>query len=118
GWVLNDNARVDSVTISVDGVPDGSAYTGLSRPDVCAVYPGRVNCPNAGWKYPLNTLKFADGTHTLDVTVNSFLQHATFSHSFTTANYPAANSTLLNIDRPNDASGTLSGTATISGWAI
>jgi hypothetical protein len=118
GWALNDNARVDSVTISVDGVPDGPAYTVLSRPDVCAVYPGRLNCPNVGWRYPLNTLKFADGTHTLDVTVTSGPQHTTFGYSFNTANYPAANSTLLYIDQPNDASGTLSGKATISGWAI
>jgi hypothetical protein len=118
GWALNDNARVDSVTISVDGVPGGSTFYALSRPDVCAAYPGRVNCPNVGWKFLANTLQFADGTHTLDITVNSGLKHATFGSSFTTANYPAANSTLLYIDQPNDASGTLSGTAAISGWAI
>ena len=79
GWALNDNAPVSLVTISVDGVPDGSTTDGIVRADVCAVYPGRANCPNAGWTYTLNTLKFTDGRHMLDVTVTSGAQHATFS---------------------------------------
>ena len=118
GWALNDSAAVSLVTISVDGVPAGSTGDNVSRPDVCAVYPGRANCPRAGWTYNLNTLQFADGKHTLDVTVTSGLQHATFSSIFTVANDSTANSTLVYIDQPASDSGPLHGTATVSGWAL
>jgi hypothetical protein len=121
GWALNDNAPVDLVSISVDGVPDGSALPSgrVSRWDVCAVYSGRADCPNVGWNYALNTLKFADGTHTLDVTLTSGAQHATFSTAFTTANATLGNSTLLYIDQPTDgASVPLDPSVTVSGWAV
>lgn len=118
GWALNDNGAVSLVTISVDGVPSGSTIDSVSRGDVCAVYPGRANCPKAGWTYyNLNTLQLADGKHTLDVTVTSGSQHATFSTSFTVANN-SANSTLMDVDQPALDSGPLTGTVTVSGWAV
>jgi hypothetical protein len=118
GWALHDNARVSLVTISVDGVPDGFTTDSIARPDVCAVYPGRANCPNTGWKYSLNTLKFADGRHTLDITLTSGSQHSTFSTIFTTTNFAPGNATLLYVDQPNAASGPLSGVTTIAGWVV
>src|SRR5207302_766674 len=118
GWALNDNGAVGLLAVSVDGVPDGMAADFLYRPEVCAVYPGRANCPFPGWNYALNTLKFADGRHTLDVTVGSGSQHATFSTSFRIDNSSAAAPTLLYVDQPSASSGTLRGIATVSGWAV
>lgn len=117
GWALADNIALSLISISVDGVPDGFTFDSISRPDVCAAYSGSPSCPVAGWEYVLNTLKFADGTHTLDVTVTGGTQHATFTSSFAVANSSAPNPTLLDIDQPA-ASDVLSGTAKISGWAI
>lgn len=117
GWALSDNAPVSLVAISVDGVPDGSTVDSISRPDVCAAYPGKPKCPTVGWEYVLNTLKFVDGTHTLDITVTGGTQHATLTNSFTVANGSTPNPTLLYIDQPT-ASGVLSGTVKVSGWAI
>ena len=52
GWALDNAAAVgtaiSSVQVKVDGILVGAAIYGLSRPDVCAVYPGRPGCPN-GW---------------------------------------------------------------------
>jgi hypothetical protein len=118
GWALNDNGPVGFVTISVDGVLNGMVGDSLFRPDVCAVYPGRANCPLAGWTYGINSLLLTDGQHTLDVTLSDGAQHATFSTSFRSDNSFAANSTLLYVDQPNAGSATLSGVATVSGWAV
>ena len=40
--------------VKVDGTVAGTATYGISRPDVCAVYPGRTGCPNVGYSYALN----------------------------------------------------------------
>jgi hypothetical protein len=48
----------------VDGVAVGTA-TATSRPDVCAVFPGRPGCPNVGFSYSLNTAALASGPHTI-----------------------------------------------------
>jgi hypothetical protein len=52
GWAV-DNAfavgtAISIVQVQVDGTVVGTATYGLSRPDVCAVYPGRPRCPNVG----------------------------------------------------------------------
>ena len=59
---------ISSVQIKVDGTVVGTATYGLSRPDVCAVYPGRPGCPNVGYSYSLNTSSLSAGTHTITVT--------------------------------------------------
>ncbi len=69
GWAVDDQAAIASVTISVDGLAVGTASYGASRSDVCTVFPGRQGCPNVGWNYSLDTTRYANGTHTLDVTV-------------------------------------------------
>ena len=65
GWAV-DNASVvgtaiSSVQVKVDGTVVGTATYGSSRPDVCAVYPGRPGCPNVGYYYSLNTSTLSVG---------------------------------------------------------
>ena len=72
GWAV-DNASVvgtaiSSVRVKVDGTIVGTATYGISRPDVCAVYPGRPGCPNVGYSFSLNTSSLSSGTHTITVT--------------------------------------------------
>ena len=68
GWAL-ENASVaapnpvKSVTVFVDETQVGTAKYGSSRPDVCAVYPGRPSCPNVGWSYNLNVSSLSSGRH-------------------------------------------------------
>jgi hypothetical protein len=56
------------VQVKVDGTIVGTATYGISRPDVCAVYPGRPGCPNVGYSFSLNTSSLSSGTHTITVT--------------------------------------------------
>src|SRR5262249_59586943 len=64
GWALDNTSAVGSaisaVHISVDGIVVGTATYGLSRPDVCAAYPGRIGCPNVGYTFLLNTTARTD----------------------------------------------------------
>ena len=71
GWALNDNAAVSSLSVTIDGVPYGTANYHIPRPDVCALYPGRQGCPNVGWTFPFDTTQIADGTHILGLTENN-----------------------------------------------
>ena len=118
GWVIDDDAAIGSVSISVDGVPYGSAGYGGSRPDVCTIFPGRAGCPNVGWNFALDTTQFADGIHTLAVTGTSVAnQSSTVTASFTVSN-SAGNPITMSIDRPNSQSASFSGPAAFGGWAI
>jgi len=71
GWAIDNSSTVGtaigSVKIQVDGVPVGTATYGLSRPDVCTVFPGRIGCPNVGYTFSLNTSAFANGLHVVTV---------------------------------------------------
>jgi len=64
GWTFDD-VSVAKVEILVDGVVDGTAGYGSSRPDVAGTYP---HAPvNIGFSYSLDTAKYSNGTHTLNV---------------------------------------------------
>ena len=56
GWAIDNTSAVgtaiSTVEVKVDGTVVGFATYGLSRPDVCAVYPGRPGCPNVGYSFP------------------------------------------------------------------
>jgi hypothetical protein len=72
GWAV-DNASavgtaISSVQVKVDGSVVGTATYGISRPDVCAVYPGRPGCPNVGYSFSLDTSTLSVGSHTITVT--------------------------------------------------
>lgn len=88
GWTVDttNGATITAVKILVDGVFNGLANYGVSRPDVCAVYTNAGGCPNVGWNYLLDTTVLGNGTHTLDITaVSSTGKQATSSSSFTVA---------------------------------
>jgi Bacterial Ig domain/Beta-propeller repeat/Viral BACON domain/Putative binding domain, N-terminal len=75
GWAINNAATIGSaisgVQVQVDGITVGNAAYGGSRPDVCAAFPGRPNCPNVGFTYSLNTSTLSPGTHTISVVATS-----------------------------------------------
>ena len=55
GWAIDNTSSVGtaiaSVVVKVDGTVAGNATYGISRSDVCTVYPGRPGCPNVGYSY-------------------------------------------------------------------
>lgn len=122
GWVVDDDAPVANVAVSIDGVPAGNAFYGIYRADVCAVYTGRAGCPNVGWGFTYDTTALADGQHTIQLIVTAEDRKSTASALFTVANGARANTTTrpvhVDIDNPSPQTGPLSGDATLSGWAI
>ena len=56
GWAIDNTSAVGTavggVQVNVDGTLVGTAAYGLSRPDVCAVYPGRPGSPNVVTRFP------------------------------------------------------------------
>lgn len=66
GWAF-DEGSVATVDVLVDGVVDGVASYGSSRPDVAGVFP---NAPvNIGFSYLLETAKYSNGAHKLNIRV-------------------------------------------------
>jgi hypothetical protein len=120
GWAINDHASVASVSVTIDGIPYGTATYNLPRPDVCQTYPGRAGCPNVGWTFSFDTTQLPDGAHTLGITENnSDGTFATTSDPFTIANYTTSNPMHLFIDTPIPSIATpIFGTQTIQGWAL
>ena len=72
GWAIDNtsapSAAISSVQVLVDGNKVGEAAYGASRPDICALYPGRLGCPNVGFTYLLDTKQLTPGSHMLKVT--------------------------------------------------
>ncbi len=120
GWALNDSAGVSSVDISIDGQLLGTATYGVSRPDVCGIYPGRVNCPNVGWSLPWDTTKVGDGPHVIQVRAWSSQKATSVGYTVTTSNLAAfaTRMTKVNIDQPSSSGAALTGSASFYGWAI
>ncbi len=120
GWALNDNALINTVTVSIDGQPAQSATYGAGRPDVAAAYPGRPGSPNFGWSYFLDTTTLANGQHTLVVNATAANgEHALVSRSFAVANWTTSNNPFhVSIDTPGSQSGPFSGVAAFGGWAL
>jgi hypothetical protein len=120
GWAMSviGPAAVSSVAVFVDGSQIGTATYGTSRPDVCAAMPAPIGCPNVGWTYNLNVTTLAAGSHILkivatDTAGNSGSNAVTFT---TTAAIVAVQPSVF-IEVPSPKA-TLTGTASISGWAI
>jgi hypothetical protein len=121
GWALDSPTSIGTaiakVQILVDGTAVGTATYGGPRPDVCGVYPGRVGCPNVGFTYQLNTAGLSAGTHTVTaVATDTDATPDSGSYSLN-LNVVAAPAPAVTIDSPTSGT-TISGTATISGWAI
>jgi hypothetical protein len=120
GWALDNTTAVgtaiSSVQISVDGHVVGNATFGVSRPDVCVVYPGRPGCPNVGFVYQFNTAVLGPGQHTITATVaDTDATPDTATASVTVA--VSATPPSVQIDSPS-AGSVLSGRVVISGWAL
>jgi len=120
GWTLTNSpstASIQSVQVSVDGVPFGAATYGGARPDVCAAYTSRPGCPNVGFSYSLDTTHLTNGKHVLEITsATTDGKRATASASFAVSNTSATAHTV--IDMPNATSIAVSGIMTTSGWAL
>jgi len=117
GWVVNSKALIQTVSISVDGIFNGTAVYGAVRNDVCAVYVGAPNCPNVGWNYTLDTTKLANGPHTLQVfATDAAGQRAGGAVAFNVNNSNANATVVIEHPGPNDFSQL--GIITVSGWAL
>ncbi|MGB7759905.1 MAG: SBBP repeat-containing protein [Bryobacteraceae bacterium] len=122
GWAI-DNAStvgtaISGVQVLVDGTAVGAATYGVNRPDVCAAYPGRPGCPHVGFSYPLNTAALTLGSHVITVTaMDSASPPDTGSASVTVTVTAPVVIPSVHIDGPAPGA-TVSGTATVSGWAI
>jgi sugar lactone lactonase YvrE len=116
GWGIDDQSSIQAVNLAIDGVPLVQASYGLSRPDVCAVFPNCSGCPNVGWSALVDTTALANGTHTLVVSVQTadgrFKSH---SSSFEVKNAAAAQITAI-IDVPSTAP--VSEVFLAAGWAF
>jgi len=66
GWALDENG-IDHIEVYVDGQFVANATYGIPRPDVDADYPGRVNAPNFGYRYLLDTTSLENGNHTIQI---------------------------------------------------
>jgi uncharacterized protein (TIGR03437 family) len=116
GWAISDTSVIQTVTVSVDGVMNGTATYGGPRPDVCLVFPGRAGCPNVAWGYMLDTTRLASGSHMLEVTASTPSgQRATAGMAFTVSNSSSAGTTV--IETPGPINHAYSGIAQFSGWA-
>jgi Bacterial Ig domain len=122
GWAIDNlssvGTAISSVQVLVDGVAVGTATHGGSRNDVCAAYPGRPNCPNVGFTYPLNTSGLSAGTHKIRVVAidTDGTPDSGFAEITVTVGPPPVPPAVY-IDRPLSGS-TISGTVSVSGWAI
>lgn len=120
GWTLDQSSPIISIAVTVDGTPIQGTLS-LPRPDVCAAFPNAVGCPNFGWSADIDTTQFGDGLHTLEVLVGSSDgHHRAATRQFSTSNSGDIASDVVNgwIDTPNINIGSVSGTITVSGWAL
>jgi 3-hydroxymyristoyl/3-hydroxydecanoyl-(acyl carrier protein) dehydratase len=120
GWAIDNSSAVgtaiSSVQVKVDGTVVGTATYGLSRPDVCATYPGRPGCSNVGYSFSLNTSTLSVGSHTITITATDSDTTPDSASSSVTVNVQATPPTVY-IDTPAPGA-TISGIVTVSGWAV
>jgi hypothetical protein len=118
GWAIDNTTTIGSVQILVDGAVIGAATYGSGRADVCAAYPGRPGCPNVGFAYQLNTAALSPGTHTLGVVAtDTSSPPVSGSYSISIKVSSAQTPPVVYIDSLAPGA-TVSGTVTVSGWAI
>jgi N-acetylmuramoyl-L-alanine amidase len=122
GWALDNvvsvGTAISSLQVSVDGGTPSPIFYGLSRPDVCLVYPGRPGCPNVGFSYAFDTSALSAGSHTVTVTATNSSNPPISSSSSVTISVaggvPASN---FSLTSPNNGS-VVSGTVMVTGWAF
>lgn len=77
GWAL-DWEGVHQVFVHIDGQHAAEATIGLARPDVNAYYPGYPDSAVSGWIAYVDTTKWSDGPHDLEVVVRDDTGAETF----------------------------------------
>jgi sugar lactone lactonase YvrE len=121
GWAMESRAAVGTaiggVQVFVDGTAVGNATYGLSRPDVCYVYPGRPGCPNVGFSFALNTATLTPGSHTIMVKATDSASFPVTGSASVVVNVTSIGSPSVWIDSPV-AGAAVSGTITVNGWAM
>lgn len=118
GWIVDLDAPIFAVGVSIDGVQYNNAAYGIRRTDVCAIYNNAPGCPNVGWNVGIDTTLLGDGQHTLGVTaIPASGNGLTVTRQFTVSNGATANTT-ISIDVPGSSSNVLSGITNIGGWAV
>ena len=70
GWALDDNG-VEAIDIYVDGVIDGRANYGRTRPEVTRKFPGFPDSAHPGWVYQLDTTHYLNGNHSVSARILS-----------------------------------------------
>lgn len=70
GWALDDDG-VERIEILVDGIVDGQANYGRSRPQVTKKFPGYPDSLHPGWVYQLDTTHYLNGNHTVTARILS-----------------------------------------------
>jgi hypothetical protein len=119
GWAVDSSSSgtaISSVQVKLDGTSLGTANYGISRVDVCSVYTGRPGCPNVGYTYSVNPSTLPAGTHTITVSATDSAATPYTGSASVTVSIPSAPPSVY-IDTPA-AGSVLSGTATVTGWAI
>jgi hypothetical protein len=121
GWAISYatgiGLPISSVQVLVDGTVVGNATYGSLRPDVCAVYPGRPNCPNVGYTYTLNASTLSAGSHTIRAVAADSSATPLTGFAQVQVTVGAALPPSVFIDVPAQGS-TIAGSTTVSGWAI
>jgi hypothetical protein len=119
GWAIDNTAAIgtaiSAVQVKVDGAVVGTATYGISRPDVCSAYPGRLGCPNVGFTFALNTATLSPGSHLLTVSATDSDATPDTGIWSVTIRVAAPPSVQIDVPAPNS---TISGTAPVAGWAI
>jgi sugar lactone lactonase YvrE len=119
GWAIDNSnmigTAISKVQVALDGTVMGTATYGISRADVCNVYPGRPGCPNVGYTYQLNVSSVTSGSHRLcALATDSDANNADAGSFCITVQVPPPT---VSIDAPQNGA-KVSGVVTVSGWAI
>ncbi len=87
GWLYEQSVSIQSVFISIDGIPFGDANIHGYRPDVCTSTSVSPDCPNTGWSILVDTGLLSNDIHTFSVTGTTVAgQSYSVSRQFTSAN--------------------------------
>jgi hypothetical protein len=87
GWLYNSSLPIQSVTVTVDGIPLPNVGIHVSRHDVCTSTSVSPDCPNVGWNIFFDTSLLSNDIHTLTVTgTTTSGQSYAVSRQFTSSN--------------------------------
>jgi N-acetylmuramoyl-L-alanine amidase len=113
GWALNASG-IKEVDISIDGVKQGTATTGLSRPDVDKAFPGYRGGVSSGFNYPVDITSIKPGIHSINVqAIGNDGTSTSFSYKINIYKAPPG----IYADSPTSGQ-TIKTSFAIVGWAL